>query len=122
VCSEREQRDDRRGRLVEQDHEDMADDGRSCMRRARFESGNLETLKRLVERGDGMTLLPALAAEDLVNEQRALVRPFSAPAPAREVRLVRRRADLKRRLIDALVQAVTSAVPAELPSWRQVCA
>src|SRR4029077_20349822 len=36
----------------------------TCMRAARFESGNLETLKRLVERGSGMTLLPALAAAD----------------------------------------------------------
>lgn len=80
-------------------------------RRARFESGNLETLKRLVERGDGMTLLPALAAEELSDAQRALVRPFAAPAPAREVRLVVRRTDLKRRLVDALAEAVIGALP-----------
>lgn len=33
----------------------------SCTNGARFESGDLETLKRLVEKGFGMTLLPALA-------------------------------------------------------------
>ena len=83
--------------------------------RARFESGNLETLKRLVERGDGMTLLPALAAVDLPSEeQRALVRPFAGAPPVREVRLVRRRTDLKRRLVDALVDAVLEALPPEL--------
>jgi len=83
--------------------------------RARFESGNLETLKRLVERGDGMTLLPALAADDLPSEeQRALVRPFAGAPPVREVRLVRRRTDLKRRLVDALVDAVLDALPPEL--------
>ena len=83
--------------------------------RARFESGNLETLKRLVERGDGMTLLPALAADDLPSEeQRALVRPFAGAPPVREVRLVRRRTDLKRRLVDALVDAVLEALPPEL--------
>lgn len=88
---------------------------RERARRARFESGNLETLKRLVERGDGMTLLPALAAEDLASEsQRALVRPFAHPAPARGVRLVRRRAHLKRQHVDALVEAVTRALPATL--------
>ena len=83
--------------------------------RARVESGNLETLKRLVERGDGMTLLPALAADDLPSEeQRALVRPFAGAPPVREVRLVRRRTDLKRRLVDALVDAVLEALPPEL--------
>lgn len=84
-------------------------------RRARFESGNLETLKRLVERGDGMTLLPALAADDLASEaQRALVRPFAQPVPTREIRLVRRRGDLKKGLVEALAAAVTGAVPPAL--------
>lgn len=91
------------------------DDPRSCTRRARFESGNLETLKRLVERGEGMTLLPALAAADLGSDaQRALVRPFAPPMPMREVRLVRRRVDLKRRLVDALTDAVLRSLPLEL--------
>ena len=111
VCAERAHERER-GRP-----RDGEGDARSCTRRARFESGNLETLKRLVERGEGMTLLPALAAADLASEsQRALVRPFAEPAPAREVRLVLRRADLKRRLVDALVDAVTAALPAELTS------
>ena len=101
----------------------VSDDGerdeRSLARRARFESGNLETLKRLVERGDGMTLLPALAADDLASEsQRALVRPFAAPVPTREVRLVRRRADLKKGLVEALATAVIGAVPPELAAGR----
>lgn len=92
-----------------------ADDPRSCARRARFESGNLETLKRLVERGEGMTLLPALAAADLGSEaQRALIRPFAPPVPRREVRLVRRRLGLKRRLVEALTDAVRRSLPAEL--------
>lgn len=94
---------------------DPEDAPASCTRRARFESGNLETLRRLVERGEGMTLLPALAVSELATDaQRALVRPFVAPAPVREVRLVRRRADLKRRLVGALADAILRALPAEL--------
>lgn len=104
-------------RARDRTRESGADDPRSCTRRARFESGNLETLKRLVERGEGMTLLPALAAAELSrDEQRAMVRPFAAPVPTREVRLVRRRVDLKRRLVEALADAVGRALPADLRS------
>ncbi|HEU4563685.1 MAG TPA: LysR substrate-binding domain-containing protein [Gemmatimonadaceae bacterium] len=109
ICGERAGRGRRRPR------DGAPDDMRSCTRRARFESGNLETLKRLVERGEGMTLLPALAVDEMMHEsQRALVHPFAHPAPTRQVRLVQRRADLKRRHVDALVDAVMRALPAEL--------
>jgi LysR family hydrogen peroxide-inducible transcriptional activator len=87
----------------------------ACTIGARFESGNLETLKRLVERGTGMTLLPALATHELrTAAERRCVRPFAAPAPSREVRLVRRRAYLKRHLLDALVTCLLDTLPGEL--------
>lgn len=74
---------------------------------ARFESGNLETLKRLVERGAGMTLLPALAAAELRSEeQRHLLVPFSNPVPGRTIRLVRRRHHVRAHLVNALVRIV----------------
>lgn len=74
---------------------------------ARFESGNLETLKRLVERGAGMTLLPALAAGELrMKAQRDLLIPFSNPVPGRTIRLVRRRHHVRAHLVSALVQVV----------------
>jgi LysR family hydrogen peroxide-inducible transcriptional activator len=72
----------------------------SCTRAARFESGNLETLKRLVERGNGMTLLPALAVADLATAaQRRLVIPFSQPAPSRDVGVARRRTHFRQHLV-----------------------
>jgi len=74
---------------------------------ARLESGNVDTLRRLVERGRGMTLLPALAAADLgTAAQRALVRPFTSPAPARDVRAVQHRARADDRRAAAVVDAV----------------
>ena len=86
----------------------------ACTRVARFESGNLETLVRLVERGDGMTLLPALATTDLTGARRALLKPFVPPVPARDVRLVRRRAYLKRQLVDAVMETLLRALPPEV--------
>lgn len=86
-----------------------------------FESGNLATLKRLVEHSGGMTLLPQLAVAGLSEEERRRVRPFAEPAPAREIRLVRRQSYLKRRLIEVLTQelqrfrAELPPVPEDLP-------
>ena len=94
-------------------------DPTSCTRMARFESGNLETLKRLVERGVGMTLLPALAAAALnTNAQRRMLIPFTEPAPNRAIRLVRQRRHVRQhpvRAVVAIVREVTAALLAHSP-------
>lgn len=103
-----------RGRLA-----DVEGRGRSATvaPMARFDSGNLETLKRLVERGNGMTLLPALAAADLATAaQRKLLIPFDSPVPGRSIRLVRRRHHVREHLVHALVQVVRDVAAAILAS------
>ena len=90
-------------------------DAVSCTRMARFESGNLETLKRLVERGAGMTLLPALAAAALAsNAQRRLLIPFADPAPGRAIRLVRQRRHVRQHPVRAVVAIIREVVTAVL--------
>ena len=87
----------------------------ACTRLARFESGNLETLRSLVERGSGMTLLPALAAAALTTaEQRRLLIPFAEPVPSRTIRVVRRRRHVRQHLVRAFLAAVRDAAAAEL--------
>jgi LysR family hydrogen peroxide-inducible transcriptional activator len=94
-------------------------EGDSCTRVARFESGNLETLKRLVERGNGMTLLPALAVADLATAaQRRLVVPFGDPVPTREVGLVRRRTHLRQRSVGAVAEIIREVADAALSRER----
>jgi LysR family hydrogen peroxide-inducible transcriptional activator len=86
----------------------------SVLKNVEFESGNLETLKRLVELNGGYTLLPRLATFKLPASSRALVRPISAPVPAREVSLVVRRLHLKKPILNALRSEILAAVPADL--------
>lgn len=79
-----------------------------------FESGNLATLKRLVESSGGMTLLPYLAVLHLTEAERARVRPFASPQPTRRIRLIRGKTYLKRALIEAFTVELLRAIPEEL--------
>jgi LysR family hydrogen peroxide-inducible transcriptional activator len=80
-----------------------------------FESGNLETLKQLVEQNYGMTLLPYLAKNQLEESCiKAHLRYFEDPAPRRKVRIVYGREYLKKNVISAFKEEILAAVPEEL--------
>lgn len=89
--------------------------------RVHFESGSFETLMRLVDGGLGATVLPALVVQALPKaRQREQVRPLTNPIPVREIGLVTARADLRRRVSEALATAAREALSAELgPSPRR---
>jgi LysR family hydrogen peroxide-inducible transcriptional activator len=76
-----------------------------------YEAGSLETLRRMVELNDGITILPELAVRDLTAKQHQLIRQFKRPAPMREVSLVTHRDFAKQRLIQTLHQEILQAVP-----------
>jgi len=80
-----------------------------------FESGNLETLKRLVDQKFGYTLLPSLAVLGMpANEQKKKIRSFKSPTPTREVSVVYSRSYLKKSVIEALYKEITASLPYEL--------
>ena len=79
-----------------------------------YEAGSLETLRRLVEMNDGITILPELATLDLPQKQRNLVRKFRTPAPMREVSLVTHRDHLKKKMIDLLLNEISGAIPPKI--------
>ncbi len=72
-----------------------------------YSTGSIETLKRMVNSGSGLTLVPELA----VNADEKNVRRFAAPEPVREVVLVVRKPFVRRKAMDALVVAIKAAVP-----------
>jgi LysR family hydrogen peroxide-inducible transcriptional activator len=84
-----------------------------------FESGNLETLKRLVDQKFGYTLLPWLATMGMpAAEKRKRIRVFKAPIPIREVSVVYSRSFLKKSIIEALYKEIVSSLPKELKNSK----
>ena len=81
-------------------------------RKVLFESGSIDTLKRLVEQNFGITLLPYLATTDVKDEfQLSLIREFNPPVPKREIGVVFSKALLKRHFVEALVGEIKKAIP-----------
>jgi len=86
----------------------------------RFESGNLETLKKMVDQGEGYTLLPLLAARDIEDgPKKKQLKEFQAPVPTREVSLVHSKLYKKRATVDALLAAIRAALPEDLLKLKQ---
>ena len=77
----------------------------------RYETGNIETLKRMVDKSDGITILPELAVMEFTKPQLKFVKQLKEPRPAREVSLVIHRDHLKTKLIQALKEEILSIVP-----------
>jgi LysR family hydrogen peroxide-inducible transcriptional activator len=84
-----------------------------------FESGNLETLKRLVDQKFGYTLLPWLATMGMpAAEKKKRIRVFKTPIPIREVSVVYSRSFLKKSIIEALHKEIVSSLPNELKNSK----
>ena len=77
----------------------------------RYETGNIETLKRMVDNSDGITILPELAVIEFTQPQLKLVKRLKEPSPAREVSLVTHRDHLKTKLIQTLKEEILNIVP-----------
>lgn len=79
-----------------------------------YEAGSIETLRRMVEMNDGITIIPELATLDMPAKQTQLIRPFRKPSPMREVSLVVHRNFVKKALIDALKEEILRTVPEKI--------
>lgn len=85
-----------------------------------FESGNLETLKRLVEQNFGITLMPYLALSDYDTRcATAVIKKFEDPVPTRKIRMVYSREFLKQNLIRAFVEVIKDSIPEELKNQKE---
>jgi len=78
-----------------------------------YESGSIETLKQLVRRHHGYTLVPELAVLDELDGH-LLLKRFAEPAPVREVSLVVHHGFVRTTLLMALRDLILASVPARL--------
>lgn len=80
----------------------------------KYETGNMETLKRMVDKSDGITILPELAVMEFSKPQLKLVKRLKEPSPAREVSLVTHRDHIKAKLIKTLKEEILNIVPKQM--------
>jgi LysR family transcriptional regulator, hydrogen peroxide-inducible genes activator len=76
-----------------------------------YEAGSLETLRRLVELNDGITILPELATFEMTVKQKKLLRKFRQPIPMREVSIITHRDHVKKNLIEILKKEIINCLP-----------
>lgn len=84
-----------------------------------YNTGSVETLKRMVDQNNGATILPELALTELTDKQLDKVRYFKSPEPAREVSIVIQKNFLKRRMIEALKNEILEFVPKRMRSKKK---
>jgi LysR family hydrogen peroxide-inducible transcriptional activator len=82
----------------------------------RYESGNLHTIIKMVDREGGVTLIPQLAADDLPDKKKEQLRFIGRNHPVREVSLVYSRKFAKIGLIRKLEEEIRQNLPQEVIS------
>ena len=82
---------------------------RSKNKNIKFESGSIETLKRLIDKIGGYTLIPELSYNSKSEEKN--IRRFKEPQPAREVSVVVHKSFTKEGLLTALRKSMLKTIP-----------
>jgi LysR family transcriptional regulator, hydrogen peroxide-inducible genes activator len=77
-----------------------------------YESGSIETLKKMVEQNEGYTLVPELSVS--MDAENPMVKRFTEPEPVREVSIVVHQSFSKDLLIDKLRDCILTKLPGRM--------
>lgn len=77
-----------------------------------FESGSLETLKKMIDQENGFTLLPYLATLDIQNSKK--LKEFNQPIPTREVSVIYNQYFRKNKTKENLIKTIQKNLPKEI--------
>ena len=79
--------------------------------RFHYEAGSIETLINLVDKYEGITIIPQLAMMNLKAAQKAKVLEFARPKPMREISLVVHESYPRKAIVNALKTEIINALP-----------
>jgi LysR family transcriptional regulator, hydrogen peroxide-inducible genes activator len=85
-----------------------------------YEAGSIETLKNLVEKNFGITIVPELATFNLTASQKKRLRYFKPPTPVREISIATHRQYVKIKLIEALKETILTIIPKEMKETKKI--
>ena len=91
----------------------------SSSKQFEYNTGSIETLKRMVDLGRGSTILPELSLNGLTSDQAERVRHFKSPEPVREISIVTHRNFIKKSAINALEQEIRGIIPKHMCSSKR---
>lgn len=83
-----------------------------------YEAGSIDSLKRLVDSNEGITILPALSIREFSEKELESVQYFRDPVPARQISIVTYRHHLKERIVDVLKEEIQNRVAPMLDENR----
>ncbi|WP_291728010.1 hydrogen peroxide-inducible genes activator [Bernardetia sp.] len=84
-----------------------------------FAAASIETLKKIVEINNGITIIPSLALADMNEKQLENIRYFKNPAPVREIGLVTYRHFIKEKLLLALENEIIKVIPKDMKTLEK---
>ncbi|MGZ4025719.1 MAG: LysR substrate-binding domain-containing protein [Flavisolibacter sp.] len=76
-----------------------------------YETGSMESLLKITEINEGITIVPELATLNFNAERMEKLRPFRPPVPVREISLVTYRHFMKKKLLERLQEEIIQCVP-----------
>jgi LysR family hydrogen peroxide-inducible transcriptional activator len=80
-----------------------------------YEAGSIESLLKIVEINNGITVIPELAMINFDEKRKSQIREFMSPVPVREISLVTYRHFIKIKLLEVLKQEIKEAVAKFIP-------
>jgi LysR family hydrogen peroxide-inducible transcriptional activator len=84
-----------------------------------YNTGSIETLKRMVDINGGATILPQLSIYEFSETELDRVRFFKSPEPSREISLITSRNFIKEKAINLLKQEIIDSIPQHLRSKKK---
>lgn len=84
-----------------------------------YNTGSVETLKRMVDINSGITILPEMSIRNYNEDEIAHVRYFKAPEPVREISVVTTQNFVKKQAVNTLIKEILDIIPERFKSKKK---